>query len=120
MLSLLRDAMPVGLNRKVFNLIINKPFEMTASTSYLRMASKLLVFIASCIASPDASPDASHLPVAFGGYEIPYCPNGGSCVPPSACAPFYLNALHDPVGAACYLAPGTPGICCVPRHTSCK
>jgi len=84
------------------------------------MASKLLVLVASCIASPDASPDASHLPVAFGGYEVPYCHNGGSCVPPSACAPFYLNALHDPVGAACYLAPGTPGICCVPRHTSYK
>jgi len=32
-------------------------------------------------------------------------------VPPSACAPYYLESLYDP-SAHCYLSPDTPGVCC--------
>jgi len=43
--------------------------------------------------------------------DAPSCSNGGYCVPPSACAPYYLESLYDP-SAHCYLSPDTPGVCC--------
>ena len=68
-------------------------------------------------ATPVADPEASVLSHAYDA--APYCSNGGYCLPPVACAPWYLNTLYDP-SAACYLAPGTPGVCCPPRKSSCK
>ena len=41
------------------------------------------------------------------------------CVPQSLCAPSYLDLLYDPA-APCYLAPNTPGVCCLPRKDTCK
>jgi len=43
-----------------------------------------------------------------------YCANGGVCVEPVLCSPWYLESLYDP-GAACYLGPSTPGVCCAPK-----
>ena len=51
--------------------------------------------------------------------EVPYCANGGQCVPPSFCAPWYLESLYDPA-APCYLGPNTPGVCCVNKKPTCK
>ena len=48
-----------------------------------------------------------------------YCPGGDSCVPPVFCAAHYLSTLYDPA-SQCYLAPGTPGICCQAHTNSCK
>ena len=48
-----------------------------------------------------------------------YCANGGYCVPNVLCAPDYMKNLYEP-GAACYLAHGTPGICCLDRKSACK
>ena len=54
------------------------------------------------------------------GYEAAgYCANGGSCVPPVFCSPNYLESLYDPA-APCYLAHGTPGVCCLPRKHPCE
>ena len=56
----------------------------------------------------------------YGGYEAAgYCANGGSCVPPVFCSPNYLESLYDPA-APCYLAHGTPGVCCLPRKHPCE
>ena len=77
----------------------------------------LLAFISLCSGSPEADAAAS---VLSHGYDAgPYCANGGYCVPPVACAPWYLTSLYDSA-AACYLAPGTPGVCCPPHKPSCK
>ena len=48
-----------------------------------------------------------------------YCANGGVCVEPVLCSPWYLESLYDP-GAACYLGPSTPGVCCAPKKPACK
>jgi len=69
----------------------------------------LFAILSICSGSPEADPKAA---VLSHGYDpVPYCANGGYCVPPVACAPWYLTSLYDPA-AACYLAPGTPGVCC--------
>ena len=61
-----------------------------------------------------------HHATAGYGYEAAgYCANGGSCVPPVLCAANYLESLYDPA-AACYLAHGTPGVCCLPRKPPCE
>ena len=61
-----------------------------------------------------------HHATAGYGYEAAgYCANGGSCVPPVLCAANYLESLYDPA-AACYLAHGTPGVCCLPRKHPCE
>ena len=52
-------------------------------------------------------------------HHVPYCGNGGVCVPPVFCSAYYLEALYDPA-APCYLAHGTPGVCCAPKKHSCK
>ena len=53
-------------------------------------------------------------------YDQPaYCGNGGYCVPPVFCSPWYQESLYDPA-APCYLAPGTPGVCCVTKNPPCK
>jgi len=77
----------------------------------------LLAGYVSCEATAEAEADpALHLvssayaPVA----QPAYCANGGYCVAPVLCAPYYLESLYDPA-AACYLAPGTPGVCCPPK-----
>jgi peroxidase len=49
----------------------------------------------------------------------PYCANGGYCIPPVGCAPWYLSNFYEP-SASCSLAPGTPGVCCPSRLPSCK
>ena len=76
----------------------------------LLLVSALLLAIGR--AEPDPGIHASH-PASI------YCANGGFCVPNVLCAPDYMRNLYEP-GAACYLAHGTPGICCVERKSSCK
>ena len=89
--------------------------------------SLLLLLASQSQADADADADPALL-VAAGhhaghagyGYEAAaYCANGGACVPPVFCAPNYLESLYDPA-APCYLAHGTPGVCCVPRKSPCK
>jgi len=46
---------------------------------------------------------------------IGYCANRGICTTPVSCAPYYQDSLLDPT-APCYLAPGTPGVCCFPKQ----
>ena len=81
----------------------------------------LILHISLCLgipgADPGADPEASILSANYGAGL--FCSNGGYCVPPVACAPNYFKLLSDP-GAACYLAPGTPGVCCQPRQPTCK
>ena len=79
---------------------------------HYRMTIYLYLVLSLCYATPEADPKASF-------DAVPYCSNRGYCVPPVACAPWYLNILHDR-DAACYLAPGTPGVCCPDRIPSCK
>merc|ERR1719499_418473 len=76
-------------------------------------------------ADPEADPallvaaphHGHHVKAAGYGYEAAsYCANGGACVPPVFCAANYLESLYDPA-APCYLAHGTPGVCCVPRKS---
>ena len=77
----------------------------------------LFAILSICSGSPEADPKAA---VLSHGYDpVPYCANGGYCVPPVACAPWYLTSLYDPA-AACYLAPGTPGVCCPATKPTCK
>ena len=84
---------------------------------FFRMMIFLLAFISLCSGSAEADAAAS---VLSHGYDAgPYCANGGYCVPPVACAPWYLTSLYDSA-AACYLAPGTPGVCCPAHNPSCK
>ena len=76
-------------------------------------------------AGADPDPAHPHHPVhpvphhGAGYHDIPYCANGGHCVPPAHCAPWYLESLYDPA-APCYLGPNTPGVCCVPKKSACK
>ena len=60
------------------------------------------------VRSPGFPPDPSH-----------YCSNGGYCVPNVLCSTHYMETLYDPA-AACYLAHGTPGVCCPPKKASCE
>ena len=77
----------------------------------------LLFLLSSCSGSPEADPKAS---ILSHGYDaVPYCANGGYCVAPVACAPWYLATLYDS-SASCYLAPGTPGVCCPVAKPACK
>ena len=48
-----------------------------------------------------------------------YCPAPQACVPPVLCPTDYLASLYDPA-SSCYLAPGTPGICCKGHPKSCE
>lgn len=79
-------------------------------------------------AEADAEADANLLlhpgggayaPYAAEPVAVPYCANGGECVPAVHCAPWYLESLYDPA-ASCYLAYGTPGVCCPHKKGSCK
>ena len=65
------------------------------------------------ICRADPGPAVQHHPGSI------YCANGGYCVPNVLCAPDYMRNLYQP-GAACYLAHGTPGICCLERKSSCE
>ena len=76
----------------------------------------LILHISLCYGNPGADPEASILSPNFGAGG---CSNGGYCVPQVTCAPWYLQSLSDP-GAGCYLAPGTSGVCCLPRKPTCK
>jgi peroxidase len=69
-------------------------------------------------ADPTADPAiVAHAGHGYAAVPVTYCANGGYCVPPAACAPWYLESLYDPT-AACYLAHGTPGVCCAPKKHS--
>ena len=48
-----------------------------------------------------------------------HCPAPQRCVPPVLCPAPYLASLYDPA-AQCYLAHGTPGVCCKGQTKSCK
>ena len=82
---------------------------------------KLLLLFLLKLGSSDAEakPDPIAIKTSDSYETAPYCSNGGYCVPPVSCAPWYLNTLYDPA-AACNLATGTPGVCCPPRVTSCE
>ena len=79
----------------------------------------ILLLVGVSRADPKADADAAILAPHGYAAAAPYCPNGGQCVPPVLCAPWYLESLYDP-GAPCYLAHGTPGVCCAAKHPSCK
>jgi peroxidase len=80
----------------------------------------LLVSSAAAESDPGADPAILAGHYAPAGYapvpaaHAPYCANGGYCVPQALCAPSYLDLLYDPA-APCYLAPNTPGVCCLHR-----
>ena len=76
----------------------------------------LLLLVGSSLAEPDPVAEAAFL--AHGFVSAPFCANGGYCVPPTFCAPWYLDSLYDPA-APCYLAHGTPGVCCVTKNPPC-
>jgi len=89
----------------------------------IQLVPVLLLLVLQCQADADAdaailAPHGAHHGVAAHhgyGYEAAgYCANGGTCVPPVFCSPNYLESLYDPA-APCYLAHGTPGVCCLPR-----
>ena len=67
------------------------------------------------------SSDGKPEPESLGSYKpaTPLCIDGGSCVAPVSCAPWYLTTLYTP-GAGCELATGAPGICCPHRIQTCK
>ena len=71
----------------------------------------ILVVVSSVLSSskPEPDPLVAHYPAA----PIDYCTNGGVCVPPVICSVHYLQALYDP-SSACFVAEGTPGLCCPP------
>ena len=89
-------------------------------SSVFRMQIFFLLFLLKLGSSDaEAEPEPKAL-TTLNSYEpVPYCANGGYCVPPVACAPWYLTSLYDSA-AACYLAPGTPGVCCPAHKPSCK
>ena len=78
---------------------------------------QMFLLVGSSLAEPDPGAEATFL--AHGYVSVPLCGNGGYCVPPTLCAPWYLDSLYDPA-APCYLAHGTPGVCCVARKPPCK
>ena len=78
---------------------------------------QMLLLVGVSLADPKADADAAIL--AHGYAAAPYCANGGYCVPPVFCAPWYLESLYDPA-APCYLAHGTPGVCCATKKPACK
>ena len=82
-----------------------------------RMLISILLMVGSSLAEPDPSAESQF--VVLGYVSAPYCGNGGYCVPPSFCAPWYLDTLYDPA-APCLLAHGTPGVCCVTKKPPCK
>ena len=47
------------------------------------------------------------------------CYNGGQCVPPVQCAPYYLSSLLKP-DSFCLVGQDSPGICCNNYKSSCK
>ena len=67
------------------------------------------------VAEPKSDPAYHAVPHG----EPAYCANGGACVEPVLCSPWYLESLYDPA-AACYLGPSTPGVCCAPKKPACK
>ena len=93
---------------------------------YVILLQSLMGLLGGAVAEPD--PAHPHHPVhpvhpvphhGAGYHDVPYCANGGHCVPPAHCAPWYLESLYDPA-APCYLGPNTPGVCCVPKKSACK
>ena len=90
---------------------------------YVILLQSLMGLLGGAGADPD--PAHPHHPVhpvphhGAGYHDVPYCANGGHCVPPAHCAPWYLESLYDPA-APCYLGPNTPGVCCVPKKSACK
>ena len=78
------------------------------------------LLLAATLVQAEAEAEADPAILAHHGYaEVAYCANGGYCVPPVHCAPYYLESLYDPA-APCYLAHGTPGVCCPPQKAPCK
>ena len=86
-----------------------------------RMFVLVPILLAASLVHGEAEADAEADPaiLAHGYAEVAYCANGGYCVPPVHCAPYYLESLYDPA-APCYLAHGTPGVCCPPKKAPCK
>ena len=86
----------------------------------------LLALVSQSQSEPEADPallvaaghHGHHAP-AYGYEAAGYCANGGACVPPVFCSPNYLESLYDPA-APCYLAHGTPGVCCPHRKSPCE
>jgi len=75
---------------------------------------QILLVVGVALADPKADADAAILAHGYAAAAAPYCANGGYCVPPVFCAPWYLESLYDPA-APCYLAHGTPGVCCATK-----
>ena len=94
-------------------IIFNKRFELHSSPLLPRMLALLPVSALLTICRADPGPAVQHHPGST------YCANGGYCVPNVLCAPDYMRNLYQP-GASCYLAHGTPGICCLERKSSCE
>ena len=80
---------------------------------------QILLMVGVALADPKADADAAILAHGYAAAAAPYCANGGYCVPPVFCAPWYLESLYDPA-APCYLAHGTPGVCCATKKPACK
>ena len=81
----------------------------------------MFLFLLLWTALSSAEPDAAVISHPHGHVYAhePYCSNGGACVPPALCAPWYLESLYDP-SSPCYIAHGTPGVCCVQKKGSCN
>jgi len=75
----------------------------------------LLCLLSLSKAEPEA--EAAFLVHGYTLAAVVVCGNGGYCVPPVICAPWYLDSLVDPA-APCLLALGTPGVCCVPKKNT--
>ena len=93
---------------------------LTTSLAH-RMLVLAPILLAATLVKAEAEAEAEADPaiLAHGYAEVAYCANGGYCVPPVHCAPYYLESLYDPA-APCYLAHGTPGVCCPPQKAPCK
>ena len=82
----------------------------------------ILLFPFSLLLSPSHG-EADPVPAIHSGYQsrthLGYCANGGYCVPNVFCSGNYLESLYDPA-SSCYLAHGTPGVCCLVKKPACK
>ena len=100
-------------------------FHLKLHSLTISLAHRMLVLapilLAATLVQAEAEAEAEADPaiLAHGYAEVAYCANGGYCVPPVHCAPYYLESLYDPA-APCYLAHGTPGVCCPPKKAPCK
>ena len=103
------------------NQVAPSELDMTNNVIFLsfRMLLQILLLVGVTLAEPTPDADAAIHTHGYGAAPAPYCANGGYCVPPVLCAPWYLESLYDP-SAPCYLAHGTPGVCCAPKKPACE